>query len=97
MLDIIAGYLMMTDDEDRGSYEQYVNDWFTYSKKDFIEHSIELFKQNDEFSYLDDYGVDISIYKDEDDFISKLDWDKIIEAMKKYADKEYLENKISSL
>ena len=97
MLDIIAGYLMMTEDEDRESHEQYLNDWFTYSKKDFIEHSIELFKQNDEFSYLDDYGVDISIYKDEDDFLSKLDWDEVIGAMKKYADKEYLENKISCL
>ena len=35
--------------------------------------------------------------EDEDDFLSKLDWDEILNAMKKYTDKEYLENKISSL
>ena len=67
------------------------------SKKDFIENTIELFKDNDEFSCLEDKGIDISIYEDEDDFLSKLDWDKVLNAMKKYADKEYLENKISNL
>ena len=97
MLDIISDYLMMTEDEDSESYKEYIDWWFTPSKKDFIENTIELFKDNDEFSCLEDKGIDISIYEDEDDFLSKLDWDEILNAMKKYADKEYLENKISSL
>ena len=49
------------------------------------------------FSCLEDKGVDISIYEDKKDFLIKLDWDEILNAMKKYADKENLENKISSL
>ena len=97
MLDIIADYLMMTEDEDSESYREYIDWWFSPSKKDFIENTIELFKDNDEFSCLEDKGIDMSIYKDEDDFLSKLDWVEILNAMKKYTDKEYLENKISSL
>ena len=97
MLDIISDYLMMTEDEDSESYKEYIDWWFTPSKKDFIENTIELFKDNDEFSCLEDKGIDISIYEDEDDFLSKLDWDEVIGAMKKYADKEYLENKILRL
>ena len=94
---MIADYLMMTEDEDCESYREYLDYWFASSREDFIAKSIELFKQNDEFSCLEDKGVDISIYEDEDDFLSKLDWDEILNAMKKYTDKEYLENKISSL
>ena len=97
MLEMIADYLMMTEDEDCESYREYLDYWFSSSREDFIAKSIELFKQNDEFSCLEDKGVDISIYEDEDDFLSKLDWDEILNAMKKYTDKEYLENKISSL
>ena len=97
MLEMIAEYLMMTEDEDCESYREYLDYWFASSREDFIAKSIELFKQNDEFSCLEDKGIDISIYENEDDFLSKLDWDEILNAMKKYTDKEYLENKISSL
>ena len=97
MLDIIADYLMMTEGENSQSYRKYIDWWFTPSKKDFIENTIELFKDNDELSCLEDKGIDISAYEDEDDFLSKVDWDEILNAMKKYADKEYLESKISSL
>ena len=47
MLDIISYYLMMTEDEDTESYKDYIDWWFTPSKKVFIENAIELLKDND--------------------------------------------------